>query len=219
MRLGILISGRGSNMSAILRAVRGGRIRAEPAVVISNRPEAAGIARARSAGVPVSVVRSKGFSGTRGQYDARLAEELESFGVGPRAGLVCLAGFMRVLGPGFVSRYRNRVLNVHPSLLPSFPGLEAQRQALEGGARVSGCTVHMVDEGTDTGPIVAQAAVPVEEGDTAESLSARILRAEHRVYPEAVGLFADGRVRVRGGRVRILPARTRSAAAGRPSAK
>ena len=219
MRLGILISGRGSNMSAILRAVRRGRVRAEPAVVISNRPEAAGIASAERAGVPVRVIRSKGFAGTRERYDRLVAEELRSFGVTPRAGLVCLAGFMRVLGPRFVDVYRNRVLNVHPSLLPAFPGLEAQRQALEGGARVSGCTVHLVDEGTDTGPIVLQAAVPVRQDDTPGSLAGRILRAEHRVYPEAVGLFADGRVRVRGGRVRILPARTRRAAAGRPSAR
>ncbi len=219
MRLGILISGRGSNMSAILRAVRKGRIRAEPAVVISNRPEAAGLARAEKMGVPVRVVPSKGFAGTRERYDRLVSEELSSFGVTPRSGLVCLAGFMRVLGPRFVARYRNRVLNVHPSLLPAFPGLGAQRQALEGGARVSGCTVHLVDEGTDTGPIISQAAVPVKHGDTPDSLSARILRAEHRIYPEAVGLFADGRVRVRGGRVTVLPARTLRAAAGRPSAK
>jgi len=219
LRLGILISGRGSNMSAILGAVKKGRIRAEPAVVVSNRPEAAGLARAERMGVPVRVIPSKGFAGTRERYDQTVSEELSSFGVTPRSGLVCLAGFMRVLGPRFVARYRNRVLNVHPSLLPAFPGLEAQRQALEGGARVSGCTVHLVDEGTDTGPIISQAAVPVKQGDTPDSLSARILRAEHRIYPEAIGLFADGRVRVRGGRVRILPARTRRAAAGRPSAK
>ena len=203
-------------MSAILRAARSGRIRAEPAVVISNRPGAAGLGLAERAGVPARVVESRGFAGTREQYDREIAAELASFGVTPRAGLVCLAGFMRVLGPRFVSTYRNRVLNVHPSLLPSFPGLDAQRQAVERGARVSGCTVHIVDEGTDTGPIVAQAAVGVKEGDTAESLSARILRAEHRIYPEAVGLFADGRVRVRSGRVRILPARTPNAPAGRP---
>ena len=219
LRLGILISGRGSNMEAILRACKRGRIRAEPAVVISSNPGALGIARAKNMGVPARVVPSIGFEGTRDQYDALLAEELKKFGVTPRQGLVCLAGFMRVLGPQFVSLYRNRVLNVHPALLPAFPGLQAQRQAVEYGARVSGCTVHIVDEGTDTGPVVAQAAVYASQDDTAESLSARILRAEHRIYPEAVALFAEGRVRVRGRRVKILPARTRSAAAARPSGK
>lgn len=203
-------------MAAILGACSRGLIRAEPAVVVSSSADAAGIARARRMGVPVRVVPSKGFSGTREQYDELLASELRSFGVTPRGGLVCLAGFMRVLGPRFVSRYRNRVLNVHPALLPSFPGLGAQWQALEYGAKVAGCTVHIVDEGTDTGPVVAQAAVRVSEDDTAESLSAKILRKEHRIYPEAVALFADGRVRVRGRRVRILPARTRSGRAARP---
>ena len=219
LRLGILISGRGSNMEAILRACKRGRIRAEPAVVISNKSDALGIARAEKMGVPTRVVQSAGFEGTRDQYDALLANELKKFGVTPRQGLVCLAGFMRVLGPQFVSMYRNRVLNVHPALLPAFPGLKAQKQAVEYGAKVSGCTVHIVDEGTDTGPVVAQAAVYTLQDDTAESLSARILRAEHRIYPEAVALFAEGRVRVRGRRVKILPAQTQSAAAARPSKK
>lgn len=203
-------------MEAILRACRAGRVRAEPAVVISNKPGAAGLARAEKMGVPTRVVPSEGFGGGRDRYDELISQELASFGVTPRRGLVCLAGFMRVLGPKLVSRYRNRVLNVHPALLPAFPGLRAQRQALEYGARVSGCTVHIVDEGTDTGPVVAQAPVRVAPDDTDESLSARILRAEHRLYPEAVALFADKRVRVRGRRVRVLPARTRNAPAARP---
>ncbi|MDA7952967.1 MAG: phosphoribosylglycinamide formyltransferase [Nitrosopumilus sp.] len=197
--LGILISGRGSNMEAILGAVRDGRIGAGAAVVISSRPDAAGLGIAKRMGVRTSVIEPAGEE--RPEYDERIAGELADAGVTPEGGLVCLAGFMRILGPGIVSRYKDRILNVHPSLLPSFPGLSAQRQAIEAGVRVSGCTVHIVDAGTDTGPIIEQAAVPVLPGDTEESLAARILAEEHRIYPEAVAMMADGRVEVRDGRV------------------
>lgn len=186
-------------MEAILRAAKRGRIRAEPAVVVSNKADAAGLATARRMGVATEVVPDDGFAGDRAGYDALLVAALRRHGVNKTGGLVCLAGFMRVVGPGFVRAYKNRLINIHPSLLPAFPGLHAQRQAVEHGVRYSGCTVHMVDEGVDTGPIVAQAAVRVVDGDAEESLSRRILAQEHRIYPEAVGLFADGRIRVVGG--------------------
>jgi len=187
-------------MASLVRAAQAGRIMAEPRVVISSREGAAGLAAARRLGVATEVVRSAGFGGSRLEYDRLLASALRRHGVTPRAGLVCLAGFMRIVGPGLVSAYRGRLLNVHPALLPSFPGLGAQRQALDAGVRVTGCTVHFVDAGVDTGPIVAQRAVRVLAGDTEASLSARILAQEHRAYVEAAAMVADGRVRLRRGR-------------------
>ena len=206
LNLGILISGRGSNMESILRSVRAAGTPINPAVVISNRPGAPGLETARGLGVGTEVVDSGPFGGDgegRRRYDAMVMDALRRHGVTPEGGLVCLAGFMRILGPELVGAYRNRILNIHPALLPSFPGLHSQRQALRYGAKVSGCTVHFVDAGTDTGPVVIQKAVEVRDDDTEESLSARILREEHRIYPEAVDLFARGLVRVSGRRVTV----------------
>jgi phosphoribosylglycinamide formyltransferase-1 len=184
--LGILISGRGSNMQAILDAIRRGELDARVGVVVSNVASAAGLARAQEAGVPTTVIDHKGFS-SREAFDRAVIDELKRREVD----LVCLAGFMRLLSPLFVRTFPGRILNIHPSLLPSFPGLDAQRQALEHGVRVSGCTVHIVDEELDHGPIVLQTAVPVREDDTEETLSDRILAEEHRAYPRAIRLVLD----------------------------
>ena len=197
--VGILISGRGSNFRALSDAVEDGRIPARITLVLSNRASAAGLELARERNYPPVCIPSKGVG--RDAYSRLLASELKA----ARADLVCLAGFMRILGPELVKRYPLRILNIHPSLLPAFTGLHAQRQALEWGARVTGCTVHFVDEELDHGPIILQHPVPVEEGDTEESLSARILLHEHQIYPEALKLLCQDRVRVEGRRVRILP--------------
>lgn len=194
-RLGVLISGRGSNLQAIIDAIADGRLAAEIAVVISNRPHAPGIARARRAGVETAVLDHTGY-GSRDAYDRDLAAALCRYDVG----LVCLAGFMRILGPEFVSAFPRRIVNVHPSLLPAFPGLHGQEQAWRHGVRVAGATVHIVTAELDAGPIVRQAAVPVHDDDTAETLSARILVEEHRIYPEAIGVVLDGGWRVEGRR-------------------
>lgn len=204
VNLGILISGRGSNMDAILAAAKAGRIPdVKPCTVISNKPDAAGLKTASERyGVPTKVVPPDGQKGW--DYDKRLVAALEEAGVTPKDGLVCLAGFMRIISPEFVRHYRMRILNIHPALLPSFPGLHAQRQAVEYGVKVSGCTVHFVDDGVDSGPVILQRTVPVMEGDTEETLAARILEQEHQAYPEAVRLFAQGRLKVEGRRVRVL---------------
>ncbi len=195
--LGILISGRGSNMAAILDRIGDGRLEARAAIVISNEPEAPGLRLARARGVPVLVLDHRGRS--REEHDRRMAAALDEKGVD----LVCLAGYMRILSPWFVGRYRGRILNVHPSLLPAFPGREAVKDALAHGVRVTGCTVHLVDAGVDTGPIVLQAAVEVLDGDTVDSLAARILEQEHRLYGEAIHLFFSGAIRVTGRRAVI----------------
>jgi phosphoribosylglycinamide formyltransferase 1 len=179
-RLGILISGRGSNFVSIADAIAEGRLEAEIAVVISNREDAAGIARAVERGLNIRVLPSRGLD--RDAYDNQLIAELRDNDVD----LVCLAGYMRILGGRFIRAFQGRILNIHPSLLPAFPGLDAQHQALGHGVKFSGCTVHLADEGLDSGPIVAQAVVPVLPGDTVETLSARILKEEHRIYPEAI---------------------------------
>jgi phosphoribosylglycinamide formyltransferase-1 len=184
-KLAILLSGRGSNFLAIHEAIVRGDLRAEIACVVSNVAEAAGLMRARELGLVSVCLPSRGIE--RGEYDRRLLETLRVFD----PALVCLAGFMRVLSPEFVRAYRGRILNIHPALLPSFPGLHAQRQALERGVRVTGCTVHLVDEGVDTGPILMQRAVTVLEGDTEETLSARILEQEHDLYWRAIALVLD----------------------------
>ncbi len=196
-RIGVLISGRGTNLQALLDAAREERLGADVAVVISNVAGAPGLERARGAGVESLVLDHRGRE--REAYDAELVRELRA----RRVDLVCLAGFMRRLSPVFVRAFPGRVLNVHPSLLPAFPGLEAQRQALDYGAKVSGATVHFVDEALDSGPIVLQEAVPVREDDTIAVLSARILEAEHRIYPRAARLVLEGRCRVEGRRVRV----------------
>jgi phosphoribosylglycinamide formyltransferase-1 len=194
-RLGILLSGRGSNFEAIAENIRQGRLRAEIAAVISNRAEARGIEIARERGLQPMVLPSKGVE--REEYDGRLVSELQNRGVE----LVCLAGFMRLLTPVFCRAFPLRALNIHPSLLPAFPGLDAQKQALEHGAKISGCTVHFVDEGLDSGPIVLQAAVPVLDEDTEQTLAARILVEEHRIYSEAIGMILSGRWRIDQRRV------------------
>jgi phosphoribosylglycinamide formyltransferase-1 len=195
MRLGILISGRGSNFLAIADAIAAHRLDAEIAVVISNRAEAPGIAAAAERGLPAVTLPSRGLD--REVYDRRLIEELRK----SRVDLVCLAGYMRILSGYFIREFQQRILNIHPSLLPAFPGLDAQHQAWEHGVKVSGCTAHFVEEGLDSGPIIRQAVVPVLEGDTAESLSARILAEEHRIYPEAIALVVSGQYRIEGRRV------------------
>ena len=186
--LGILISGRGSNMQAILDAVRQGELEAQVGIVVSNVATAAGLSRAKEAGVPTVVIDHKNFT-SREEFDGAVVDELKK----RKVDVVCLAGFMRLLSSFFVRAFPGRILNIHPSLLPSFPGLNAQRQALEHGVKVSGCTVHIVDEELDHGPIVLQTAVPVREDDTEETLSSRILEEEHRAYPRAVRLLLDRR--------------------------
>jgi phosphoribosylglycinamide formyltransferase-1 len=194
-RLGILLSGRGSNFEAIADHVAAGDLDAEIAVVISNRPDAPGLEAARRRGLPAVAIPSKGLD--REVYDRMAIEELRGRGVE----LVCLAGFMRLLSATFVRAFPNRILNIHPSLLPSFPGLDAQHQALEHGVRVSGCTMHFVDEYLDAGPILAQAPVPVLDTDTVETLAARILKEEHRIYSEALRIVIGGNYRIEGRRV------------------
>jgi len=194
-RLGILVSGRGSNFEANADSIAAGRLDAEIAIVIANRPAARGLEIARERAIPCVVLPSKGLD--REIYDRMLIEELRKHSVD----LVCLAGFMRLLSAAFVREFELRVLNIHPSLLPAFPGLEAQHQALEYGAKISGCTVHFVDEYLDAGPIVLQAAVPVLDGDDAGSLSARILKEEHRIYSQAIALVLSGGFRIEGRRV------------------
>jgi len=197
-RLGILISGRGSNLQSIIDAIGRGELAAEIAVVISNRPEAAGLLRAREAGLETVCLSQKNFD-SRDAYDAAIAREL----MARKVDLVCLAGFMRLVGRPLLDAFPQRILNIHPSLLPAFPGLDAQRQALEHGVCVAGATVHVVTAELDGGPIVLQAAVPVFPDDTVESLSARILIEEHRLYPRAVGLVLDGQWRIEGRRFRL----------------
>ncbi|RMW39050.1 MAG: phosphoribosylglycinamide formyltransferase [Nitrosopumilus sp.] len=203
LNLGILISGRGSNMESILKSIKKKKIPINPAVVISNKPDAKGLKIAQKLGVNIEVVESKGFKGSRAEYDKQIISVLTKYGVTPRNGLVCLAGFMRIISPEFVKKYKNRIINIHPALLPSFPGLDAQKQALEYGAKFSGCTVHFVDAGMDTGPVIIQSVVKVKENDTEKSLSKRILKEEHRIYPEAVNLFARKKIKVIGRRTKI----------------
>jgi len=195
-RIGVLLSGRGSNFEALAESCAAGRIPdAQIVLVVSNREGAPGIERARARGIATRVIPSKGLE--REAYDRQVAAALEE----ARVDLVCLAGYMRLLSPYFVAKFPRRILNIHPSLLPAFPGLEAQRQALEHGVKWSGCTVHFVDENLDAGPIVLQAAVAVRDDDTVDSLSARILAEEHRIYCEAVRIVLSGRYRIEGRRV------------------
>ena len=195
-RIGVLLSGHGSNFAALADSVAAGRIGgAEIAVVVSNREGAPGIAKAKERGIAVRVIPSKGLE--RETYDRQVVEVLNEH----KVDLVCLAGYMRLLSPFFVASFPNRILNIHPSLLPSFPGLESQRQALEYGVKFAGCTVHFVDENLDAGPIVLQATVPVRDDDTEETLAARILAEEHRIYSEAVRIVLEGKYKITGRRV------------------
>jgi phosphoribosylglycinamide formyltransferase 1 len=195
-RIGVLLSGRGSNFVALADSVAAGRIPdAEIAIVVSNREGAAGIDKAKDRGIPTRVIPSKGLE--REPYDHQVVAVLHQHGVD----LICLAGYMRLLSPYFVASFPNRILNIHPSLLPSFPGLESQRQALEYGVKIAGCTVHFVDENLDAGPIVLQAAIPVRDEDTEVTLSERILAEEHRIYSEAVRIVLEGKFKIAGRRV------------------
>lgn len=197
-RIGVLASGRGSNFRVLCETRKAGTLRGELAVLISDKADAPALAVAREHGVEAVAVLPRDYP-SREAHEEAVAKALEARGVH----LVCLAGYMRLLSPLLVRRFPNRILNIHPSLLPAFPGLHAQRQALAHGVKVSGVTIHLVDEGCDTGPIVLQGAVPVERGDTEESLAARILKEEHRLYPEAVNLFCAGKLAVEGRVVRI----------------
>ena len=195
-RIGVLLSGRGSNFVALAESVAAGRIPdAEIAIVVSNREGAAGIDKAKDRGIPTRVIPSKGLE--REPYDRQVVAVLHEHGVD----LICLAGYMRLLSPYFVASFPNRILNIHPSLLPSFPGLESQRQALEYGVKIAGCTVHFVDENLDAGPIVLQAEIPVRDEDTEVTLSERILAEEHRIYSEAVRIVLEGKFKIAGRRV------------------
>ena len=202
MRLGILISGRGSNFEAIANSIARRRLDAEIAIVISNRAAAAGLEIARERGIPLRIIPSQGMD--REAYDKLLIDELRTHEVD----LVCLAGFMRLLSANFVRAFPQRVLNIHPSLLPAFPGLDAQRQALDHGVKVTGCTVHFVDEFLDSGPIIIQSAVPVLDEDTNETLSARILAQEHVIYSQAIRHIVDERITIEGRRVKIREIKT-----------
>jgi phosphoribosylglycinamide formyltransferase-1 len=199
-RIGVLLSGRGSNFEALADSVAAGRIPdAEIALVISNKEAAQGLARAKERGIAAKAIPSKGLE--REAYDKLVVAELKAANVD----LVCLAGYMRLLSPHFVAAFPQRILNIHPSLLPAFPGLEAQRQAIEHGTKFSGATVHFVDEALDAGPIVLQACVPIEDDDTPDTLGERILKQEHRIYTEAVKIVLEGRFRIEGRRVRVTP--------------
>ncbi len=197
VKLGVLVSGRGSNLQAIIDNIETGTLSAEIAAVISDQADAYALERARKHNIAAVHVSAKGFRGKRDAYDALLVNELQSRAVE----LVCLAGFMRIITPTLINAFPNRILNIHPALLPSFPGLHVQKAALEHGAKFSGCTVHFVDENMDTGPIIIQAVVPVLDNDTEDSLSARILRQEHKIYSRAIQLYAEGRLTIEGRRV------------------
>lgn len=198
MKIGVLASGRGTNLQAIIEAIERGELHAQVAVVLSDHQEALALERARQHGIPAVFLDPKRHP-SREAYDLAVAEELKRYQVE----VVALAGYMRIVTPAFLARFPLRVVNIHPALLPSFPGVEAQRQAVEYGVKYSGCTVHFVDEGMDTGSIIAQAVVPVQDDDTAESLAERILKEEHRLYPYVLELMAQGRVEVRGRKVYI----------------
>jgi len=197
--IAVLISGSGSNLQAIIDASEKGEIPCTVGIVISNKADAYGLVRAKKHGIPTEVVDHRSFPG-REEFDAKLVEILRGSG----AELVCLAGFMRVLTPVFVRAFPNRILNIHPALLPSFPGTHGPRQALSYGVRFSGCTVHFLDEGVDTGPVIVQAVVPVYDDDTEETLAARILVQEHRIYPMAIRLFFAGKLNLEGRRVKVI---------------
>ena len=185
-------------MESILKSIKTKKIPINPAVVISNKSDAKGLAVAKKMGINIEVIESKNFKGTRTQYDKKIIDILVKNGVTPRNGLVCLAGFMRIISPEFVKKYKNRIINIHPALLPSFPGLNSQKQALDYGAKYTGCTVHFVDAGMDTGPVIIQAVVEIKRKDTEKSLSKKILKEEHRIYSEAVNLFAKKKIKVSG---------------------
>jgi len=185
-------------MESILKSIKAKKIPINPAVVISNKSNAKGLSIAKKMGIKVEVIESKNFKGSRTEFDNKIMKMLSDYGVTPSNGLVCLAGFMRIISPEFVKKYKNKIINIHPALLPAFPGLNSQKQALDYGAKYTGCTVHFVDAGMDTGPVIIQSVVEIKERDTEKSLSKKILREEHRIYPEAVNLIARKKIKVLG---------------------
>ena len=189
-------------MEAILKTIKNKKIPIKPAIVISNSSNARGLKIAKKLGVETEIIVSKGFKGNRWDYDKKIITVLQKYGVTPKNGIVCLAGFMRIISPQFIRKYKNKILNMHPALLPAFPGLNAQKQAIEYGAKYSGCTVHFVDDGVDTGPIIIQSIVKINKNDTEETLTKKILRQEHKIYPEAVRLLAEKKIRVYGRRIK-----------------
>jgi phosphoribosylglycinamide formyltransferase-1 len=190
-------------MESILKSIKTKKIPINPAVVISNNSNAEGLKIARELGINIEVIESKNFKGSRTEYDKKIMSTLSDYGVTPRNGLVCLAGFMRIISPGFVKKYKNKIINIHPALLPAFPGLNSQKQALDYGAKYSGCSVHFVDAGMDTGPVIIQAIVEIKEKDTEKSLSKKILKEEHRIYPEAINLIARKKIKISGRKTHI----------------
>ena len=189
-------------MEAILKTIKNKKIPIKPTVVISNSSNARGLKIAKKLGVETEIIVSKGFNGSRWDYDKKIIAVLQKHGVTPKNGIVCLAGFMRIISPQFIRKYKNKILNMHPALLPAFPGLDAQKQAIEYGAKYSGCTVHFVDDGVDTGPIIIQSVVKINKNDTEETLTKKILKQEHKIYPEAVRLLAEKKIRVYGRRIK-----------------
>ena len=185
-------------MEAILKSIKRKKIPINPSIVISNKADAKGLKIAQKLGIKTEIIESRGFKGNRQDYDKKIITVLKKYKVTPNNGLVCLAGFMRILSPEFVKTYKNRIINIHPALLPAFPGLDAQKQAIDYGSKYSGCTVHFVDSGVDTGPIILQAIVKVKNNDTEETLAKRILVKEHQTYPEAVRLFAEKKIKIHG---------------------
>ena len=204
LKLAILISGRGSNMAAILRAIKKQKIPITPTVVISSKSTAKGLEIARKLGAKTEIVESKGFQGSRWEYDQKIIRILNKYGITSKNSLICLAGFMRILSPKFIKKYKNCILNIHPAILPAFPGLDAQKQAIDYGVKYSGCTVHFVDDGIDTGPILVQSMIQIKNDDTEETLAKRILAKEHKAYPEAVRLIAEKKIKIIGRKVRII---------------
>jgi len=204
VKIGVLVSGRGSNLQAIIDNIEEGLLPAEIAVVISDQPDAYSLERARKHNIPAVHISAKGYKGKREEYDALLVKELQQHHVD----LVCLAGFMRIITPTLIKAFPSRILNIHPALLPAFPGLHVQKAAIEHGVKFSGCTVHFVDEGMDTGPIIIQAVVPILDNDTEDSLSERILRQAHKIYSRAIQLYAEGRLKIEGWRVMVMNGRT-----------
>jgi len=198
LKIGVLVSGSGSNLQSIIDQIEAGRLRADVRIVISNDPEAYALKRAREHAIPTLVVNHQDYK-NREDFDRRMVELLEAYGVE----LVVMAGFMRILTPIFLRAFPMRIMNIHPALLPSFPGLHTHRKVLAHGVKFSGCTVHFAADGVDTGPIIIQSAVPVYDDDTEETLAARILREEHRIYPQAIQFFAEGRIEIDGRRVRV----------------
>ncbi len=203
LNLAILISGRGSNMENILKSIKKNKIPINPVVVISNKADANGIKIAQKLGVKTEVVESDGLKGGNWEYDSKLVSVLERYKVTPQNGLICLAGFMRIMSSEFIKHYKGRILNIHPAILPSFPGLHSQKQAIEYGVKYAGCTVHFVDEGVDTGPIILQSVVKVKDNDTEETLAKRILKQEHKIYPKAVKLFAKSKIKIVGRKTKL----------------